>query len=157
MEKNNYNEKDFKLRIKEELLKDSNRLREKYPPLSDILNGIKIELRIDHIYQLMGDLNYFYVIKVKSKGMKLRYIMCINLASQSSDFLVNIARKIIKGRNNLKLLQFSLIPKHLRVNLLCLKEIEIEDDLQEIVKLLKEVRDTFRTSLEKLTFQMEND
>jgi len=97
------------------------------------------------------------MIIAKSKNEKLKYLICITLASQSSDFLVSLARKTIKDEPSLRLLQFSLIPKHLRVNLLCLKEIEHEDDLQGSINLLKEVRSRFRKTLEKITSQMDND
>ena len=157
MAKKNGKEKEFGSKIKEKLLRDSRRLKEKYPPLSDIINGTQLTLQINRLYELSGDLRQFYLIIVKSKNGKSRYLICIKLATQSSDFLVSLARTTIKDEPNLRLLQFSLIPKHLRVNLLCLKEIEHEDDLQGIIDLLKQVRSRFRKTLEKITSQMEND
>ncbi|MBY9019281.1 MAG: hypothetical protein KGD66_10670 [Candidatus Lokiarchaeota archaeon] len=157
MAKKNGKEKELGSKIKEKLLRDSRRLKEKYPPLSDIINGTQLTLQINRLYELSGDLRQFYLIIVKSKNGKSRYLICIKLATQSSDFLVSLARTTIKDEPNLRLLQFSLIPKHLRVNLLCLKEIEHEDDLQGIIDLLKQVRSRFRKTLEKITSQMEND
>ena len=150
-------EEELGSRIKEMLLKDSHRLKEKYPPLSDIINGTQLKFQINRVYELSGDLKQLYMIIAKSKNGNLKYLICITLASQSSDFLVSLARKTIKDETSLRLLQFSLIPKHLRVNLLCLKEIEHEDDLQGIITLLKQVRSRFRKTLEKITSQMEND
>ncbi|MCJ7650596.1 MAG: hypothetical protein MUP85_18450 [Candidatus Lokiarchaeota archaeon] len=149
-------EEELGSRIKEMLLKDSHRLKEKYPPLSDIINDTRLTLQINRLYELSGDLRQLYMIIAKSKNGKLKYLICITLASQSSDFLVSLARKTIKDETSLRLLQFSLIPKHLRVNLLCLKEIEHEDDLQGIITLLKQVRSRFRKTLENITSQMNN-
>lgn len=156
MIKKNDKEKELGSRIKEKLLRNSHRLKEKYPPLSYIINGIQLRLQINRLYELSGDLRQFYMIFAKSKDGKLKYLICITLASQSSDFLVSLARITIKDETNLRLLQFSLIPKHLRVNLLCLKEIEHEDDLQGSITLLKQVRSRFRKTLEKITSQMDN-
>lgn len=144
-------EKELEIRIKEKLLRTSKRLKGKYPPLSEIVNGTELTLRINRLYELSGELKQFYLIFTKSKNAKTRYLICIVLASQSSDFLVSLARRTIKDEINLRLLQFSLIPKHLRVNLLCLKEIDLEEGLQDIIDLLKQVRRKFRENLEKLT------
>ncbi|MHA1669124.1 MAG: hypothetical protein ACTSV5_00965 [Promethearchaeota archaeon] len=160
MTRKNDKEKELGVRIKEILLKDSHKLKEKYPPLSYIIKGTLLTLQINRLYELSGDLRQFYIIFTKSKKSKngnLKYFICITLASQSSDFLVSLARTTIKDETSLRLLQFSLIPKHLRVNLLCLKEIEHEDDLQGIINLLKQVRSRFRKTLEKITSQMGND
>ena len=157
MTKNNSKEEDLGDRIKEKVLRDSHRLKEKCPPLSYTNNGNQMTLQISRLYELSGDLKQLYIIMGKSKKEKLTYFICIKLASQSSDFLVSLARKTIEDESNLRLLQFSLIPKHLRVNLLCLKEIEHEDDLQDIIDLLKQVRSRFRKTIEKMTSQMEND
>ena len=157
MTKKNGMEEELGSRIKEKLLKDSHRLKEKYPPLSDIINDTRLTLQINRVYELSGDLRQFYLIIVKSKNKKLKYLICITLASQSSDFLVSLARITIRDETNLRLLQFSLKPKHFRVNLICLKEIEHEDDLQGIIILLKQVRSRFRKTLEKITSQMDND
>jgi len=156
MTKKNGMEEELGSRIKEKLLKDSHRLKEKYPPLSDFINGTQLTLQINRLYELSGDLRQFFLIIAKSKDGKLKYLICITLASQSSDFLVSLARKTIKDETSLRLLQFSLIPKHLRVNLLCLKEIEHEDNLQGSITLLKQVRSRFRKTLENITSQMDN-
>ena len=156
MIKKNDKDKELGRRIKEKLLRDSHRLKEKYPPLSYTINGIQLRLQINRLYELSGDLRQFCIIIAKSKDGKLIYLICITLASQSSDFLVSLARTTIKDETNLRLLQFSLMPKQLRVNLLCLKEIEHEDDLQGSITLLKQVRSRFRKTLEKITSQMDN-
>jgi len=156
MKKKSGKDKELGIRIKEKLLGDSHRLKEKYPPISYIVNGNPLILQINRLYELLGNLKHFYVVIGKSKSGELKYLICITLASQSSDFLVSLARKTIKDEPSLRLLQFSLMPKHLRVNLLCLKEIEQEDDLQGSITLLKQVKSRFRKTLENITSQIDN-
>ncbi|MHA1456440.1 MAG: hypothetical protein ACTSR5_10740 [Promethearchaeota archaeon] len=105
MVKKNGKEKELGTRIKEKLLRDSRRLKEKYPPLSDIINGTQFTLQINRLYELSGDLRQFYIMIAKSKKSKngnLKYLICITLASQSSDFLVSLARTTIKDETVFK-------------------------------------------------------
>ena len=110
--------------LKKEILKDSQRLKNKYPPISEKVNGISKSLRIKNIYKLKGNLNNFIFIKTKNytKNPRYRYFLAILLATQSSDLLVSLAKEFSK-KNRLKLIQFSLHPQHFRVGLFSLKEI----------------------------------
>ncbi|MHA1486615.1 MAG: hypothetical protein ACTSSC_05535 [Promethearchaeota archaeon] len=137
--------------LKKEILKDGKRLKNKYPPISEKVNGTSKSLKIKNIYELKGSLNNFIFITTKNyaKNPRYRYFLAILLASQSSDLLVSLAKEFSKI-NKLKLIQFSLYPQHFRVGLFSLKEICDENDLSEAVNLLKEFRNIYRKNLEKL-------
>ncbi len=137
--------------LKKEIIKDAKRLKNKYPPISEKVNGITKVLKVKKIYELKGNLNNFILIATKNyaKNPKFKYFLAILLASQSSDLLVNLAKEYSK-KNNLKLIQFSLHPQHSRVCLFTLKEIEIKDNIAEVVKLLKEFRILYRKDLDNL-------
>jgi len=137
--------------LKKEILKDAKRIKNKYPPISEKIDGISKSLKIKKIYELKGNLNNFIVITTKNyaKNPRYRYFLAILLASQSSDLLVNLAREFSK-KNRLKLIQFSLHPQHYRVGLFSLKELREKDKISEVINLLKEFRIKYRKNLEKL-------
>ena len=137
--------------LKKEILKEAKRLKNKYPPISEKVNGISKLLKIKNIYELKENLNNFIFITTKNyaKNPKYRYFLAILLASQSSDLLVSLAKEFSK-KNRLKLIQFSLIPQHFRVGLFSLKEIHSKNDFSEVINLLKEFRIIYRKDLEKL-------
>ena len=137
--------------LKKEILKDAQRLKNKYPPISEKVNGISKSLRIKNIYKLKGNLNNFIFIKTKNyiKNPRYRYFLAILLATQSSDLLVSLAREFSK-KNRLKLIQFSLHPQHFRVGLFSLKEMHNKNNFSEVINLLKEFRIIYRKDLEKL-------
>ena len=137
--------------LKKEILKDAKRIKNKFPPISEMVNGISKSLKIKNIYKLKGNLNNFIFITTKNyiKEPKNRYFLGIILASQSSDLLANLAKEFSK-ENRLKLIQFSLYPQHFRVGLFSLKEIQGENKFSEIVNLLKDFRIIYRKDLEKL-------
>ena len=137
--------------LKKEILKDAQRLKNKYPPISEKVNGISKSLRIKNIYKLKGNLNNFIFIKTKNytKNPRYRYLLAILLATQSSDLLVSLAREFSK-KNRLKLIQFSLHPQHFRVGLFSLKEMHNKNNFSEVINLLKEFRIIYRKDLEKL-------
>ena len=137
--------------LKKEILKDAKRIKNKFPPISEKVNGISKSLKIKNIYKLKGNLNNFIFITTKNyiKEPKNRYFLGIILASQSSDLLANLAKEFSK-ENRLKLIQFSLYPQHFRVGLFSLKEIQGENKFSEIVNLLKDFRIIYRKDLEKL-------
>lgn len=137
--------------LKKEIIKDAKRIKNKYPPISEKVNGTTKVLKVKKIYELKGNLNNFFLIATKNyaKKPKYRYFLAILLASQSSDLLVNLAKKYSK-KNNLKLIQFSLHPQHSRVGLFALKEIEIRDNVTEVINLLKEFRILYRKDLDNL-------
>ena len=137
--------------LKKEILKDAQRLKNKYPPISEKVNGISKSLRIKNIYKLKGNLNNFIFIKTKNytKNPRYRYFLAILLATQSSDLLVSLAKEFSK-KNRLKLIQFSLHPQHFRVGLFSLKEMHSKNNFSEVINLLKEFRIIYRKDLEKL-------
>jgi len=137
--------------LKKEFLKDAKRIKNKYPPISEKVNGISKSLKVKNIYELKGNLNNFIFITTKNyaKNPKYRYFLAILLASQSSDLLVNLAKEFSK-KNRLKLIQFPLHPQHFRVGLFSLKELQNKDNLSEVVNLLKEFRIMYRKDLENL-------
>lgn len=137
--------------LKKEILKDAQRLKNKYPPISVKVNGIYKSLRIKNIYKLKGNLNNFIFIKTKNytKNPRYRYFLAILLATQSSDLLVSLAKEFSK-ENRLKLIQFSLYPQHFRVGLFSLKEMLSKNNFSEVINLLKEFRIIYRKDLEKL-------
>ena len=128
------------------------KLRYKYPPIMKMVKGTQVILKIKRVYSLIDDFKNLYLFKVKSRGYKRKkhYILAISLASQSSDLLVMLARKLIKKIDSLRLIQFPIIPKHFRVNLMAIKEIDLMDDASEFIKILQEVRKEFRSKLSQL-------
>ncbi len=137
--------------LKKEILKDAIILKNKYPPISEKVNGISKSLRIKNIYKLKGNLNNFIFITTKNytKNPRYRYFLAILLATQSSDLLVSLAKEFSK-KNRLKLIQFSLYPQHFRVGLFSLKEIHNKNNFSEVIDLLKGFRIIYRKDLEKL-------
>jgi len=151
MTSDNDTKENLKSYLKSEILKDAKRIKNKYPPISEKVNGISKSLKIKNIYELKGNLNNFIIITTKNyaKNPKYRYFLAILLASQSSDLLVNLAKEF-SLKNRLKLIQFSLHPQHFRVGLFSLKELQNKDNLSEVVNLLKEFRIMYRKDLENL-------
>ena len=151
MTSDNETKENLQSYLKKEILKDAQRLKNKYPPISEKVNGISKSLRIKNIYKLKGNLNNFIFIKTKNytKNPRYRYFLAILLATQSSDLLVSLAKEFSK-KNRLKLIQFSLHPQHFRVGLFSLKEMHNKNKFSEVINLLKEFRIIYRNDLEKL-------
>ena len=145
------NKKNLQRYLKKEILKDAKRIKNKYPPISEKVNGISKSLKIKNIYELKGNLNNFFLITTKNytKNPRHRYFLAILLASQSSDLLVSLAKEFSK-QNRLKLIQFSLYLQHFRVGLFSLKEMHDKNSFSEVVNLLKEFRIIYRKDLENL-------
>ena len=145
------NKENLQSYLKKEILKDGIRIKNKYPPISEKVNGISKSLKIKNIYELKGNLTNFIFITTKNhaKYPRYRYFLAVLLASQSSDLLVSLAKEFSK-KNRLKLIQFSLYPQHFRVGLFSLKEIHNKNNITEVVNLLKEFRILYRKDLEKL-------
>ena len=137
--------------LKKLILKDAKKIKNKYPPILEKVNGISKPLKIKNIYELNGNLNNFFLITTKNyaKKPKDRYFLAIILASQSSDLLVSLAKEYSK-KHKLKLIQFSIYPQHFRVGLFSLKELRSKDTISETVNSLKEFRIMYRKDLEKL-------
>ncbi|MFW9970681.1 MAG: hypothetical protein ACFFDF_10810, partial [Candidatus Odinarchaeota archaeon] len=118
------NQNDFKSFIKHEIIKDTKKIRGKHSPILELVNNIPQSLRVENIYDLNRKEKYFHLLIVRnySKKPKLRYFLAISLANNSSDLLVQLARDYAL-KNNLKLIQYSIFPKTLRILLLLLKEL----------------------------------
>ena len=156
MSSDNDTKENLQRYLKREILKDAKRIKNKYPPISEKINGVSKSLKIKNIHELKGNLNNFIVITTKNyaKNPRYRYFLAILLASQSSDLLVNLAKEFSK-KNRLKLIQFSLRPQHFRVGLFSLKELRDKDKISEAINLLKEFRIKYRKDIEKLGKLME--
>lgn len=134
---------DLRTQIETKLLIDAKKLKGKYLPISEKIAGIQKVFPIKSIYELSDRLRKFYLLIVKDASIKqkIRYFIAAQLASQSSDFLTRIAKKLIKQKTlNLKLIQYAIYPKSLRINLLCMGELKKEDDITDLIKELGEIR-----------------
>ena len=144
---------DLKREIESNLLKDAKKLRGKYLPISEKVMGTQKVFTIKNIYELSGRLKSFYIIMIKDEIAKKnrRFFIVIQLASQSSDFLVKIAKEIIKQKEiALKLIQYAIHPKSLRINLLCMSELKNTDDISDLIKELGEVRILFQDKIDSI-------
>ncbi|MFW9938040.1 MAG: hypothetical protein ACFFD5_10355 [Candidatus Thorarchaeota archaeon] len=141
----------------ENLLKDIfknklQRLKNKYPPISELINNQSKILEVKNIYKIKNEEKHFFLIETRNyfKKPKLRYFIGINLASQSSDLLVGLAKDFMRANDNLKLIQFSLYPKTNRVNLIVFKELKSIESVSNSMEILKEIRKEFRKRITNL-------
>ena len=144
--------KELKKQVKALILIDAKRLKEKYGTISENIKGVQKILTIKEIYQL-NKLKDFFLITVSdsSTSPKIQYFLSIMLASQSSDFLVNIAKSIIKQeKTGFRLIQFLLHPKSLRTNLLCLLDLNDPKELDTLIEKLEKVRKLFKERIDNL-------
>ena len=143
--------------IKKKVKNNSKRLRGRYPAFSEIVNGVAKTLKIKKIYLLDDNLKDFFLFLTKNynKKPKTRYFLGLTLASQSSDFLVALAKDFAL-QNKLKLIQYSIYPKTLRVNLLVIKELKSKDNFLEWIKNLKDYKKIFKKELIKFKNLVEN-
>jgi hypothetical protein len=144
---------NLKKAIENELLKDTKKLREKYPPISENIEGVQKVYPIKKIYQLFNGFKNFYLILINDSTIeqKVRYFLTIRLASQSSDFLVKLAKKALKQKNlNFQLIQFALHPNNSRINLLCISELKNFDALMTLRQQLNEIKLLFQEKMDKL-------
>jgi hypothetical protein len=144
--------------LKTEIINQAKELKARYPSISEIVDGIPRILKIKNFYEMKEEFKNYYLIKVKNyyNDPKFRHFLAIILASQSSDFLVLIAKELIKEIGNIKLIQFSIYPKNFRISLLSLKELRNKDDFLKSVKILKDLRINFKKKLDKIQKLIEN-
>ena len=147
--------KDF---IKNNVIKNAKNLRGRYTPISEIVNNVPKTLKIKKIYELKGNNKNLYLIISNNytKVPKIRYFLAVSLASQSSDFLVSLAKNFAK-RNNLKLIQYSIFPKTLRINLLLIKELNDVEDYSKSIQILINFRIVFQNRLINFRSLIENE
>jgi len=134
--------------IKNEIIINAKKVRGRHTSISEMVNNVPKTLKIKEIYNLQGKLKniYLFIADNYTKKPKTRYFLVISLASQSSDFLASLAKEFAK-RNNLKLIQYSIFPKILRINLLLIKELIEIEDYSKSIQMLKNFRIVFQNRL----------
>ena len=117
MQKTNHH--NFKSYIKNEFIKKGKKLRGKHAPISEVIDDVPKSLSVEKVYKLREVNKYYFLIVVRnySKHPKFRYFLAISIANSSSDLLVQLAREYAI-QYNLKLIQYSIYPKTLRIQLL---------------------------------------
>ena len=152
---NDSNQKTLETHVKSNIIKNSKKIREKHSNISEIVDKIPKTLEVKTIYDLSKSFKNMYLMVVRnhSKQPKTRYFLAISLASQSSDLLVNLTRELVKEGDEIKLIQFSIHPKSMRVSLLALKELNSAENYSQLIGLLQELRKQFRQKLTKMTNQ----
>ncbi len=149
---------DLRSFIKNEIIKNLKKIRGKHAPISEIVINVSKTLTVEKIYDLNeNDKNcFFFIVKNYSKTPKLRYFLAISLANNSSDFLVQIA-KDYAIKNDLKLVQYSIFPRMLRIQLLLLKELKQFEDYNNALEIFTIIRRKFRAKLDKIKNLVENE
>jgi len=154
----NSKEEDFESFIKSDIIYKIKKVRGKHPPIAENIENKLRSLSVKSIYDLNENLKNFYLITLKnySKKPKFRYFLVISFANTSSDLLVQLAREIVL-KHDLKLIQYSIYPKTLRIHLLCMKEIQKIKDYEDSINVLKLIRKEFREKLVRLKNLVENE
>lgn len=154
----NITQNDLKSFIKKEFSKNVEKLKGKHIPISEVVNNVSKLLLVEKIYDLSKKDKYFFLFIVRnySKQPKLRYFLAISLANNSSDLLVQLARDYAI-KSDLKLVQYSIFPKLLRVQLLLLKEVKLIEDYTHSIEKLKIYRREFRSKLAKIKNLVEDE
>ncbi|NVM35010.1 MAG: hypothetical protein HWN81_05405 [Candidatus Lokiarchaeota archaeon] len=144
--------------IKNDVVKNVIKIKGKHAPISEIVDNISKTLQVEKLYDLREkDKNCFlFIVKNYSKTPKLRYFLAISLANNSSDFLVQIA-KDYAIKNNLKLVQYSIFPRMLRIQLLLIKELKQFENYNDALEKLTIIRRKFRAKLDKIKNLVKNE
>ena len=147
----NSKEEDFKSFVKSDIIYKIRKVKGKYPPIAENVENKPHSLSVKSVYDLNANLKNFYFITLKnySKSPKYRYFLVISFANNSSDLLVQLAREIVL-KLDLKLIQYSIYPKTLRIQLLCMVEIQTIKNYNTSIKVLKSARKEFREILVRL-------
>jgi hypothetical protein len=144
---------NLKILIESDLFENAKKLKEKYPPISENIEGVQKVYPIKKVYQLFNEFKNFYLIVISDPSIeqKLRFFLTKRLASQSSDFLVKLANKTMKEKNmSFQLIQFSLHPNNSRISLLCLSELKSFDELMILKDKLNDIKLSFQEKMDKL-------
>lgn len=155
MDQNNrdiHNKDNLKAYLKSTLLKNSIKLKFKYPPISELVRNSEQVLKIRKISRLSEEYKDILILEVKNyiKNPKLRFFFAILLANQSSDFLVILAKNLINFKDKFRLIQYPIYPQFHRIGLLCLIEIEDITQIPSLLQSLKEFKMIFRRKLDNL-------
>ena len=153
-----FSEKELKSFIESEIIKDIKKIRGKRPPIAEIVDNTLLALPVKSIYDLNEIVKkfYFFIVQNHLKQPKIRYLLAISLANNSSDLLVQLAKEFAL-KNGLKLIQYSINPKTLRIQLLSMKEIKDPKDYSNSIEVLKSFRKDFREKLVRLKKLVENE
>ncbi|MHA1256724.1 MAG: hypothetical protein ACTSPS_14115 [Promethearchaeota archaeon] len=144
--------------LKSKVIKNAQKLRGKFPAISEMIEDSQRTLTVQNIFKLRDELKGLFLFSVKNydKYPKIRYFLAIQLASQSSDFLVALSRDFAV-KNDLKLIQYSVVPKTTRISLLSLKEIKEIEDFEKSIGILQDFREKFRKKIAKIKNLVENE
>lgn len=148
--------KDLEVFIRN-LLTDAKKIKSKLPSISKNVKGQQVILEINRIYSFEEHNSSFLLFKVKNYEKKPKYLYFLGkkLVSQSSDLIVMLAKNYAL-KNELELIQFPLIPKTRRVNLLALKQFENGKRYSLIIELLNTFRKKLQKKMEKIKKIAEN-
>ncbi len=148
---------DLKSFIKHEFIKEGKKVRGKHSPISEFVDNVPQSLKVEKLYDLNIKEKYCFLLITRNynKKPKLRYFLAISLAYNSSDLLVQFARDFAL-KDDLKLIQYSIFPKTLRIQLLLLKELKNVEDYANSINILKSNRKEFRSTLLKVKTIIEN-
>lgn len=156
----NYNVNKIALKpyLKSDVIKNAQKLRGKFAAISELIENSQRTLTVQNIFKLRDELKGLFLFSVKNydKLPKIRYFLAVQLASQSSDFLVALSRDFAI-ENDLKLIQYSIVPKTTRISLLSLKEIKEIEDFEESIGILQNFRERFRKKIAKIKDLIENE
>lgn len=144
--------------LKGKIIKNAQKLRGKFAAISELIENSQRTLTVQNIFKLKDELRGLFLFSVKNydKYPKIRYFLAIQLASQSSDFLVALTRDFAV-KNNLNLIQYSIYPKSTRISLLSLKEIKEIDGIEKLIDLLQDFKEKFRKKLTMIKDLVENE
>ncbi len=140
--------------LESNVIKSTKKLKGKFAPISYKVDNIRRTLIIKNIFQFRDV--FLLITRNYTKEPKFRYFLAMLLATQSSDFLVSIS-KDFAIKNKLKLIQYSLFPKNLRVCLLSIKEIRNIEDYSKSIEVLQEFKREFRNIMQKIKKLVENE
>ena len=156
-EESNVHEIALKPYLKSNVIKNAQKLRGKFAAISELIEDSQRTLTVQSIFKLRDELKGLFLFSVKNydKHPKIRYFLAIQLASQSSDFLVALSRDFAI-KNDLKLIQYSIFPKTTRISLLSLKEIKGIEDFEKLIGILQDFREKFRKKIVKIKNLVEN-
>ena len=146
------NKENLKAIVKSKLLKSATKLKFKYPPISELVNGNQNILKVKKIYKMREIETDFFFITAHDqlKNPKIRLFFANLLANQSSDLLVLLAKSHAGFNKDFKLIQYPLYPHFQRIGLLCLIEITSRDQISNSLHSLKEFKDAFRKKIENI-------
>ncbi|MBN1802097.1 MAG: hypothetical protein JW891_11350 [Candidatus Lokiarchaeota archaeon] len=138
-------------------MNNANKIKGKHPPMIRIVGKERRVLKVNALYDLdyLFKNFFLFVLNDKSEKAKTKYYLAILLASQSSDFLSELAKKGMSKSDNFKLIQYSTYPKSSRTSLLLLKECTSLEEYKSTITLLQENRTRFRKKIIALVERVE--